>query len=231
MTTEILFIGLQEQGASLAMALAQASVDTMHVGYDRNREASRAAQEAEAVEKVVIDPFKAAETADLVIISLSSDEAEAMLKDIEPRLKPDSVVLDCSHLSASTLRWATDNLGPDRHYLGAMPVIRPEMLHEIQADYRDAHANMYEDSLLALVVPTETPEPAVNMALNIAEAIGSSPFFVDPAEMEAVTTLIETLPTLLGRAARDVNQDRRFRRRQIDPHSPLTAGDDGDAFA
>lgn len=58
--------------------------------------------------------------------------------------------------------------------------------------------SMYEDSLSALAVPAETPEDATNTALNIAEAIGSDPFFVNPAEMEAVTTLIETLPPLLG---------------------------------
>lgn len=52
-----------------------------------------------------------------MILSLSSDQAEAMLKDIESRLKSGSTVLDCWHLSASTLRSASENLGPDRHYL------------------------------------------------------------------------------------------------------------------
>lgn len=209
MTTEILFIGLQELGASLALALSQASVDTNHVGYDRSKDAARAAQNAGAVDKVVLDPFKAAHKADLVILALASGDAEAMLKDLHPHLKEGAALLDCSPLNSATMRWANENMEPNRHYIGAIPVLRHGVLHQLENDYQDARADLFEGSQLGLVIQPDTPESILNMSLNIAQAIGSDPFFLDAAETDAVASLIDTLPTTMGAALLMIASDSR----------------------
>lgn len=198
MTLEILFIGLREQGASLAMALNEAPADAIRLGYDPDKDAARAAEETGALEKVVSSPRRAARSADLVVINLSSTEAQEILKDIGPELKQGSAVLDCSPMSSSTFRWALENLAPERHYIGAMPVVRHDSLHVLDSAHENARSDLYQGSQLALVIPAETPEPVVNIVLNFARTIGCRPFFLDPAEMDAVTSLIDTVPTVLG---------------------------------
>ncbi len=198
MSLEILFIGLQEQGASLALALGNAPAESTRVGYDPDKEVARAAEKAGALEKVVSNPRKAAKTADLVVINLSSTEAQEILEQIESELKPDAAILDCSPMSSSTFRWATENLAPERHYIGAMPVVRHDSLHPFDSPHADARSDLYQGSQLALVIPAETPEPIINIAMNFGRTIGSRPFFLDPSEMDAVTSLIDTVPTMLG---------------------------------
>ena len=198
MTLEILFIGLQETGASLAMALAEAKVDAECIGYDRDKQAARASQESGAVGRLVINPYKAARTADVILLTGSPAEADKFLDDVVGNLKPGAAIIDCSPLRASRFRWATDELGERAHYLAAIPVTGVDALYDLKTDYTNARSDLFHNSQLALVIPVSTPEQIVNITVNLAQAIGSEPFFLDQAEVEAVTTLLDTLPALLG---------------------------------
>jgi prephenate dehydrogenase len=199
MTVQLLFVGLQEIGTSLAMALAQASVDANRIGYDRDKQAGRAAQAAGAIDKLVLNPYKAARSADLVILTLPAADADQYLEDVADNIKAEGAILDCSPLKASSFRWAAEHL-KDAYYLGVIPVIRFDALHQLQTDYQDARADLFTDSQLALVVPADVPERILNITINIVDAIGAQPFFLDAAEMEAVTSLIDTVPAALGLA-------------------------------
>lgn len=199
MTVQLLFVGLQEIGASLAMALKEASVDATRVGYDRDKAAARAAQGSGAIDKLVMNPYKAARTADMVIVTLPASDADQFLEDVAGNLKRGGAILDCSPLKASSFRWAAEHL-PDAYYLGAIPVVRFDALHELETDYQDARSDLFTESQLALVVPADLPERIVNIAINVADSIGAQPFFLDAAEMEAVTSLIDTAPAALGLA-------------------------------
>ena len=198
MTLEILFIGLQETGASLAMALAEAKVDAERVGYDRDKQAARASQESGAVGRLVINPYKAARTADVIIITLPPAEADTFLDDVAGQLNPAVAIMDCAPLRASRFRWAEAELGDKAYYLAAIPVTGVDALFDLQTDYQSARSDLFKDSQLALVIPASTPEQVINIAVNLAQAIGSDPFFLDPAEVEAVTSLLDTLPALMG---------------------------------
>jgi prephenate dehydrogenase len=197
MTLELLFVGLGEIGTSLAMALKQASADATHVGYDRDKGAGRAAQASGAIDKLVINPYKAARTADMVILTQPDPDASQFLEDVAGNLRDGAGLLDCSPLSAESFRWAKDHL-PNAYYLGAVPVVRFDALHNLETTYHDARADLFADGQLALVIPADLPERILNITINLAEAIGGEPFFLDPAEMEAVASLIDTLPAALG---------------------------------
>lgn len=199
MTVQLLFVGLQEVGTSLAMAVAGASVDATRIGYDRDKQAARSAQASGAIDKLVLNPYKAARTADLIIVTLPAFEADQFLEDVAGNLKQDGAILDCSPLKASSFRWAAEHL-ENAHYLGAIPVVRFDALHQLENDYRDARDDLFTDSQFALVVSADLPERVLNITINMANAIGAQPFFLDAAEMEAVTSLLETVPAALGLA-------------------------------
>lgn len=198
MGIELLFVGLGEIGASMALALAESGVEAQIIGYDPEKRAARALQETGALHRMVLNPYKAARSADFIVITLPRAEAGEYLEDIADELKPGTVVLDCSALSSSRLRWAQDHLAQDRHYLAAFPILRPDLLHDLERGYGAAQPSLFQDSSLALVIPPEAPEVVVNSAVNFADTIGSVPFFLDASEMDAVTSLIDTVPSLLG---------------------------------
>lgn len=198
MTLEVLFLGMQAKGTSLAMALKQSSVDVRMQGYDRDKSASRAAQESGAIDRIVLNPFKAAEGADLIVITLPATEAFAYLKDLVPHLKEEAVILDGSMLQSSSLRWASENMAPDRSYIGFLPVVSYEVLLGLSPEAELAETGSYSGGLFGYVISPETSERAVNIAVNLADAVGASPFFIDPAEMDAVASIVDTLPAVLG---------------------------------
>lgn len=189
---------MQAKGTSLAMALQESDVDVHMQGYDRDKSASRAAQELGAIERIVLNPFKAAESADLIVITLPATEAFKYLKDVVPRLKEGAVILDGSMLQSSSLRWARENLAPDRSYIGFLPVVSYDALLGVSSEPEAADPELYSGGLFGYVVSPETPERAVNIAVNLADAVGASPFFIDPAEMDAVASIVDTLPAVLG---------------------------------
>ncbi|MGA9533488.1 MAG: prephenate dehydrogenase/arogenate dehydrogenase family protein [Anaerolineales bacterium] len=199
MKVQLLFVGLQEIGTSLAMALAEASVDATRIGYDRDKQAARAAQASGAIDKLVLNPYKAARTADMVILTLPAADADQFLEDVAGNLKPKGAILDCSPLKASSFHWAAEHI-PDAYYLGAIPVVRFDVLHQLETSYEDARPDLFTDSQFALVVPADLPERILNITINVADAIGAQPFFLDAAEMDAVTSLIDTAPAALGLA-------------------------------
>lgn len=195
---KLLFIGLDEKAASIGLALGEAGVEVERIGYDRSRDAVRNAQASGAIQRVVADPLTQAKHADIILLSLSAPRARQMLEDLAPELKDGAAILDMSPLQSSSLRWSQAKLPEGRHYIGALPVVRYEALQMGQLSYADAQADLFEGGLVALVVPAETPEDIVNLAVNLVRAIGAQPFFVDPAEMDAITSIIDTLPALLG---------------------------------
>jgi prephenate dehydrogenase len=187
-----------EIGGSMALALAESGLEAHTSGYDREKKAARFSQEAGAIDRIVLNPYKAAAGADLIVITQPPADTDEFLEDIAGELRPGTIVLDCSGLSSARLRWALSNFESARYYLAALPILRPDYLHRLERDYRLASPDLFQDSSLALVVPAETPEAVVSLSVNLAETFGSAPFFLDASEMDAVTSLTGTLPSLLG---------------------------------
>lgn len=208
MKLEILFVGLQEQGASIALALAEANVDAARLGFDPDKEAARAAVDSGAIAERVSNPYKAARSADVILVTLPAAEADEFREDVADNLKEGALLIDCSPLKASSLRWASEHMERS-HYIGAVPVVQHSAMFDLDTSYRQARPDLYQNSLMGLVVPAETPERAINIAVNIAEAVGGKPFFIDASEMEAVTSLIDTLPAALSLALLQTAADSR----------------------
>ena len=70
MAVEIFFLGLDQIGTSIGMAMAQAEIqqEILRIGYDPDPRLAHRAQELEAVDRLVGHPRNAPKSADLVII-------------------------------------------------------------------------------------------------------------------------------------------------------------------
>jgi prephenate dehydrogenase len=200
MTLDIFIIGLDQIGASIGMALANSELEVRRTGYDPDGKLARNAHQLGAVDQVVSLPVKACEVADVVVIATSSIDVRDYLEMLGEKLKAGTMVLDTSPFKAHHATWASELLPEERHYIGALPTIGPEALLTETPDLRTPRADLFQGGLLAMVVPPETSEEAVTLALKLARVIGATPFFIDPLEHDAVIATVQGLPYLMATA-------------------------------
>jgi prephenate dehydrogenase len=200
MALDIFIIGLDQIGASVGMALAQSEMEVRCTGYDPDNKVARRAQQQGVVDQVTSHPVRASQIADVVVIATPSIDVRDLLEMLGEELKAGAVVLDTSPFKAHHTTWASELLPDDRHYLGAMPIIGPGALLSEHPDLTTPRADLFQGGLLAMVVPPKTSEEAVNLALQFAAALGTTPFFLDPMEHDAVIATALGLPYLMAAA-------------------------------
>lgn len=197
MAFEILFIGLDQPAASISLALADQE-DLTRIGYDPDMGQARELQKAGVIDKVSGVPRKAAASVDLVLISLPPADVPEFLDILNNDLKQDAVVIDLSSIKVETLAWIAENKSAGWDYIGATPIVGPQALVSPPGD--EPQADLFEKGLMAVMIPPEAQERSIALALNLAEIIGASPFFVDPYEHDAAFAMSNGMPALLSAA-------------------------------
>ncbi len=200
MGREVFIVGMNETGASIGMSIRRRGGDVVCTGYDADASLARAARKSGAVEKLALGLARSVGSADVVILALPTAQVRGYLEAIGPRLKPGAVVLDTSWLKDAAVGWAAEILPEGRYYIGAVPAVAPGALHSGAPGAGEARPDLFEGGLVAMVIPARTPEAAVDRALEVASWLGAEPFFIDPAEVDAVAATVEDLPVLLGAA-------------------------------
>lgn len=198
MAIQVLFIGLEEMGASMAMAFGEGGVEAERLGFDPDQKVAKAAEKAGAVDRLISRPASVAPEIDLAIVSLINREAEQYIGSIAPSMKEGSLIFDAAPNKTAAVDWARRGVPPRVHYLSIAPVVGPGVLErEVQA--RDqAGAHRYQEGLLAIVAQPDTHEKAIDTAVGLAEVMGASPLFIDAAEYDSIRTTADALPTLLA---------------------------------
>lgn len=200
MEQDILIVGLGEVGGSIGLALARAGSTGRRTGYDADATAARRARKAGAVERLALSVERGAAEAEVVILAVPPAEVRVYLEAMGPRLKPGAVVIDTSSLKLEAMRWASEYLPPERHFVGAVPAVSPAALLIGAPHQGEIRADLFDGGLVAMVVPPRTPEAAMDIALSLAQCLRASPFFLDAAEVDGVAATVEELPALLGAA-------------------------------
>jgi prephenate dehydrogenase len=200
MSTEILIIGMNEIGLSINLALKEGNANLNCTGYDANSRLTRAARKRGDIDKVVFTPKKAAQTADLIFLAVSPINVAGFLELLMPIMKRDAILVDMSSLKAAAYQWAQEYFPEDRYYLGAVPVLNPDLLDIAAGEPLLPRSDLFKGGLFALTIPPNTPEKVVNIVLGIANFLEAEPFFMDPHELDASIAMVEGLPTLSGLA-------------------------------
>lgn len=197
MAFEVLFIGLDQAASSISTALADQE-DLVRIGYDPDMGRAKELQKAGVIDKTSGAPRKAAASADLVLISLPPAEVTEFLDLLNEDLKAGSVVIDLTPLKVETMAWVKENKSDSWDYVGATPIVGPQALVTPSDD--DPKPDLFDRGLMAIMVPAETQERSIGMAINLADLIGAAPFFVDPYEHDSALAMSYGLPTLLSAA-------------------------------
>lgn len=200
MTAEVLIIGLNEIGASIGSALSERVQDIVVVGFDQKASLARIAKKAGAINRRAANPEKAARSADVIFLSVPSSEVQSYLEFVGPAMKSGAVLFDTSFLKCAALKWVAEQFTEDRYYIGAIPVVSSSFMHAEQSEPGVANAELLQGGVLALVIPPETPEDIIDLAVGIAELLGTDPVFIDADEIDGMMAAVEGLPALLSLA-------------------------------
>jgi len=207
MTIQISIIGLGQIGTSIGLAFAEQGDQILRVGHDKDRYAVNNAKTNNVVDKVALTLSGAVEKADIVILALPLQEIHAVIEHISQDLKEDSLVIDTGPIKAPVLKWVDEFLPEYCHYVGFTPVIGSNFLEELEYGPDTASADLFKGSLIGIIGGKNTAEKAVNMAANLVQLLGASPYFTDPVEIDGLMTMTYILPRLMAATMLKTSQD------------------------
>ena len=207
MTIQISIIGLGQIGASIGLALSDKQDELRRVGHDLELDIARRAEKMGAVDKVAINLPSGVRDANVVILSLPVDQIRETMEIIAPELKEDAVVMDTAPINEVMLDWSAEIL-PDRcHYISLTPVINPAYLFTNDSGLEAAHSDLFQNGLMAIVVPPNANSDAVKLAADLTSILGASPLFVDPVEIDGLMAATHLLPQLLASSLLNITVD------------------------
>jgi len=207
MTVQITIIGMGQIGTSIGLALAKHTDQVFRVGHDREFSAANRAKALGALDRVDINIPHAVEEAGLVILAVPLDQVRETLKSVAQDLRPDVVVMDMAPVKETVLSWAKELLPAHAHYVGLVPVISPSYLQTHDSGAEAAHADLFQNGLLAIVSQRGTPSEAIKLAADLSQLLGAEHLFIDPVELDSMMAATHLLPQLMAAALLNATVD------------------------
>lgn len=200
MTVQITILGLGQVGTSIGLALANKKDAILRVGNDRDPGTARQAQKLGALDQAPFNLPSAVAKADAVILCVPVDEIKTTLEVIIPELKEGCVLIDTSSVKVGVAQWVTQLLPKDRHFVTMTPSLNPAYLAETASGIEAAHADLFQNSLMAITSLPNTDADALKLATDLATLLGATPFFTDPYESDGLQAAVTLLPHLMAAA-------------------------------
>lgn len=197
---QITIIGLGLTGTSLGLALKAAARELYIVGHDKEPEAASAAHKAGAVDRTEWNLPSSVRNARLVILALPLSQVRDTLAFLGADLQPGCLLTATVPLMRPVLRWAAELLPAETDFVAANPLIARGLTHQPSAD-------LFNGATCCLCPAPAATEVALQRAVDLAQAIGATARFVDPAEHDGLAAAIDQLPFLLAAAALQTAQD------------------------
>ena len=207
MSTQLTIIGLGQIGASIGLALGGQKTALKRIGHDKKMDVERAAQTKGAVDEVKHNLPSAVREANIVVMCLPVSQVRATLEVIAPELKESTVVLDTSPVKSAVIEWAQTILPPRRYYVGLVPALNPDVLHETKFGLDAARADLFKRGLMVIDAPRGTPGEVVQLASDLTELLGAVSLLADPAESDGLMAWMHLLPQLTAAALLNATVD------------------------
>jgi prephenate dehydrogenase len=200
MPVQITIIGLGQIGASMGLALAQHKDSILRVGHDKKIEVEREALQKGAADKMEHNLPSAVRDAKVVVLCIPVSQVRSTLEVIAPDLKPGAVVLDTTPIKADVQKWAKEILPEGCYFVGLVPAINPEALHDFQIGLTAAQADLFSKGLFLVDAPYGTPETAVVTAIDFVRLLGAEAVIADSIESDGLMSTTHLLPQLVAAA-------------------------------
>lgn len=191
---QITIVGLGAMGASLGLALRQASKELTIVGHDKDPQAAAAARKAGAVNRTDWNLPSACRGASMVILALPLTAIRDTMAAIAEDLAENCLVTDTAPLKAPVAAWAKELLPGHVAFVGGDPV-------GARGQSGAPRADLFNGTTYCLCPDPSAPPEAVERAADLAAAVGGTPLYIDAAEHDGMVAALNQLPFLVGAAA------------------------------
>lgn len=201
MPVQVTIIGLGRIGTSIGLALAKIKDQVTRIGNDREPGIARQAEKLGAVDKTVVNLPSAVREADVVILAVPVDEIRETIEIIAQDLKPGSVMIDTSPVKGPVMEWVKELLpGDDRYFVSLTPTMNPAYLMDAEDGPENAHADLFQHSLIFVTSMPGIDESALTLAVNITSVLGATAIFTDTFEADGLMAYSHLLPELVSAA-------------------------------
>ncbi|HVA23111.1 MAG TPA: prephenate dehydrogenase [Chloroflexota bacterium] len=188
---KLAIVGAGFVGASLGLALRPSKLFAHIAGYDHDRGRLQAAKRAGAIDEECRSTTAAVEQAAVIVVTVPAPELEAVLRELTPALSPGAIVTDTTPWKVAA-ECAAAVLPEDVHFVGGRPV-----LDNAGHGPEQASAAALRNAVYCLTPGPLASEAAVNAMSALVNAMGAQPYFLEPAEHDALTAASELLPSAL----------------------------------
>lgn len=203
----VAIIGTGLIGASLGLAIRATSPDTRIVGFDIGRDSQRMATRAKAVDQFAATMDAAVHDAQLVVIATPVRAIEHVLRELAGSIQSDTLVTDTASTKAQVLAWAGAHLPPNVSFVGGHP-----MTGRLTTGSPEPLATLFQNTVYCIVPAAQADTNRVQRFVQLVEAIGAAPYFVDADEHDGLVAGISHLPYLASVALmRSIASDRSWR--------------------
>ncbi len=191
--TAILGVGLI--GASLAMALRRQGLTRFITGFGRKKENLKRAKRKGIIDSYELDPAKACEDADLIVLATPPGAFLDLTKKIRPSLKKGAIVMDVGSVKGR-LTYRLETLMPKGvYFVGAHPIAGGN-----RSGIEAADPGLFKGALCIVSKTKKTKGPALRKVNALWKALGSTVREMPPEEHDRVYGLVSHLPHLLAYA-------------------------------
>jgi prephenate dehydrogenase len=187
-------VGLGLMGASLCMDLKNGHLCREVRGVARRTQTVLDAFFAGAVDLATNDLHTGILGADIVILATPVRTIVSTLEEIGPRLWPGALVMDMGSTKADICA-AMESLPP-----GVQPVGGHPMCGKETAGFEAAECGLYRGAPWVLSPLPRTEPQALELAAELAEAVGARPYVIEPARHDQLVAAISHLPFLVASA-------------------------------
>jgi len=207
MSVKITIIGLGQVGGSIGLALASYKDKISVVGHDKETAVERAAQKKGAVEKTEHNLPKAVQHAQIIILALPVHQVRETLEFIAPDLMQGAIVVDTSPIKCGVTKWVREILPDGCYYVGLVPTIGSEFLHDIETGLDSAKADLFSKSIFMLDAPTGATGEAVQLVIDLVKLLGATAMLTDIVESDGLMASVHLLPQLVSAALLNATVD------------------------
>lgn len=192
-------IGLGLIGASIGLGLRQrGGPDDQNwspleiTGYDLNTGHQDAAKRINAVDRIESSLPNTVNQADLIVIATPVHAVREIFETIARHGQPQIIVTDTSSTKAAVMRWASEMLPESVQFIGGHPMAGKTESVE------GAEAGLFTGAIWCLTPRPQASDMALQTVLDLVEALGANPLFIDPDEHDSLVAGISHLPFLLS---------------------------------
>ncbi len=207
MTVQITIIGLGQIGASMGLALGQHKESILRVGHDKKINVEREAQKKGAIDKTDHSLSSAVKDARLIVLSIPMSQVRETLEFIAPDLREGALVLDTSPVKAEVVKWAKELLPEGRYYVGLVPAINPNHIHDLHLGLEAAQPDLFRKGVFIIDAPYGTPGDAVTLVTDFVRLLGAAPLLADMTESDGLMAHTHILPQLVAAALLNATLD------------------------